>query len=376
MVVVMPPPGLENQTRRLCSGFRVKNTFVELADDEASADDFTSIAAKSCPPSMFKTATGKSIDLDEMLASKIPVNPGSMLHSSGKCRPCAWYWRPGGCENGQECQHCHLCESGAVKQRKKEKAMMMRQRKVAAASAQYGHGYFPTTRTGWKAESVAMHLDLHLPDDHISSCSELYPAQGFDMKACSASHSQGVPHSASPMKVPLPASFELFDFKNTFLNDITDEESDTTQSTRNCAEKEGNMGQQSAGTLGSQTNFDSLPLSPAQFKCKNTFIDDIVSDEDLEASHISSQELCVKSCPISTLRATKAPVTDSEPEMETEPKAESEPEKETEPKSQAGNRNGADQCEFPSIGSVEWTVGLARGSRARRAVRAGRCQKQ
>jgi len=50
---------------------------------------------------------------------------GSLLHGAG-CRPCAWFWKPGGCKNGEECCHCHLCPRGEVKARKKAKLAEMR----------------------------------------------------------------------------------------------------------------------------------------------------------------------------------------------------------------------------------------------------------
>merc|ERR1711879_649138 len=50
---------------------------------------------------------------------------GSALHSSGECEPCAWFWRPGGCEHGCLCKRCHLCPEGETKARKKAKKLMM-----------------------------------------------------------------------------------------------------------------------------------------------------------------------------------------------------------------------------------------------------------
>jgi len=47
---------------------------------------------------------------------------GSALHGTGECRPCSWFHRPGGCQNGADCRHCHLCPDGEVKARKKSKA--------------------------------------------------------------------------------------------------------------------------------------------------------------------------------------------------------------------------------------------------------------
>jgi len=51
---------------------------------------------------------------------------GSVLHGQGNCRPCAWFWKPGSCQNGTSCLHCHACPEGELKARKKAKQTMMR----------------------------------------------------------------------------------------------------------------------------------------------------------------------------------------------------------------------------------------------------------
>ena len=38
---------------------------------------------------------------------------GSAMHSSGQCKPCAWYWKPSGCALGANCVRCHLCGDNA-----------------------------------------------------------------------------------------------------------------------------------------------------------------------------------------------------------------------------------------------------------------------
>ena len=45
---------------------------------------------------------------------------GSKLHAQGGCKPCAWFWRPGGCHRGDDCKHCHLCPPGALQMRKRQ----------------------------------------------------------------------------------------------------------------------------------------------------------------------------------------------------------------------------------------------------------------
>mmetsp|Transcript_117818 Transcript_117818/g.293825 ORF Transcript_117818/g.293825 Transcript_117818/m.293825 type:complete len:594 (+) Transcript_117818:96-1877(+) len=54
------------------------------------------------------------------------AHAGSLLHGTGNCKPCAWFWKPVGCQKDQQCSHCHLCPEGERKQRKKSKMFMMR----------------------------------------------------------------------------------------------------------------------------------------------------------------------------------------------------------------------------------------------------------
>ncbi|CAE7255158.1 unnamed protein product [Symbiodinium sp. CCMP2592] len=51
---------------------------------------------------------------------------GSALHRSGQCRPCAWMWKPKGCQNAENCEYCHLCPEGELKHRKKLKIAAIR----------------------------------------------------------------------------------------------------------------------------------------------------------------------------------------------------------------------------------------------------------
>lgn len=51
---------------------------------------------------------------------------GSVLHGVGTCKPCAWHWKPRGCQNGFECKHCHVCQSGEIQRRKMKKQHPLR----------------------------------------------------------------------------------------------------------------------------------------------------------------------------------------------------------------------------------------------------------
>lgn len=66
-----------------------------------------------------------------------------MQHSSGQCRPCAWFWREQGCRNGSACTYCHVCPEGELKARKKNKiaAMKMGALTPMKASSQTSSGW-------------------------------------------------------------------------------------------------------------------------------------------------------------------------------------------------------------------------------------------
>mmetsp|Transcript_69953 Transcript_69953/g.198258 ORF Transcript_69953/g.198258 Transcript_69953/m.198258 type:complete len:205 (-) Transcript_69953:37-651(-) len=57
---------------------------------------------------------------------------GSDKHAQNECKPCAWYWRTSGCNNGDECIFCHTCENDALKSRKKEKIARLKAAKRQA----------------------------------------------------------------------------------------------------------------------------------------------------------------------------------------------------------------------------------------------------
>merc|ERR1712048_1115573 len=51
---------------------------------------------------------------------------GSVLHDFGACKPCAWFRKKGGCQNGTECMHCHKCSEKEIKARRKNKVAVLR----------------------------------------------------------------------------------------------------------------------------------------------------------------------------------------------------------------------------------------------------------
>jgi len=54
--------------------------------------------------------------------------PGSRHHGRARCKPCAFFHTKG-CENGENCGFCHLCEAGEKRRRQKVKIEKRRRRK-------------------------------------------------------------------------------------------------------------------------------------------------------------------------------------------------------------------------------------------------------
>jgi len=106
-------------------------------DEEVSSDDEPQQAAPSPSQSQRAGSRGKSplLELQQALTpaslnqdvneGDLPSS-GSTLHALGKCKPCAWHWKPGGCTNGRECCHCHLCPKEELNTRRKTKENAMR----------------------------------------------------------------------------------------------------------------------------------------------------------------------------------------------------------------------------------------------------------
>jgi hypothetical protein len=71
-----------------------------------------------------------------LTAPRVSFSVGAAGHYEGTCKPCAWNWKEGGCAKGSDCDFCHLCEEGAVKQRRRQKIAHLRSAEKAAKRAQ------------------------------------------------------------------------------------------------------------------------------------------------------------------------------------------------------------------------------------------------
>jgi len=134
----------------------VKNTFIDTIDGDTEDTPLFG-ATKSCPgtsyrrlsddgdeydseplglplkislrrPSVTWSSDDESSSVDDVAIVVCPLLPsrGSALHAAGMCKPCGWFWKPGSCSNGYECNHCHACPADALRARKKARQEALR----------------------------------------------------------------------------------------------------------------------------------------------------------------------------------------------------------------------------------------------------------
>lgn len=104
-----------------CAGSEAESTTYCGQDDESSSGlgSETDLAKGTVDQKMLAPpGLGKNAALPSL---------GSDIHGSGECRPCAWFYKPVGCESRQACAFCHLCPESALKHRKKQRRVAQRQ---------------------------------------------------------------------------------------------------------------------------------------------------------------------------------------------------------------------------------------------------------
>jgi hypothetical protein len=91
----------------------------ETAGRPAGVLELASLIAEPCEDT---TAAA----LDPRLGNPDMPTVGSAGHSNEQCKPCAFFWKSAGCENGIDCEYCHLCDRSEKKRRQKEKKDYLR----------------------------------------------------------------------------------------------------------------------------------------------------------------------------------------------------------------------------------------------------------
>lgn len=91
-------------------------------------------AARDEPLKVVREDTDDVFVIPEQCPPGVPSR-GSVLHGTGRCRPCAWFWKAQSCSNKEDCGYCHLCPEGELKNRKKTKVAQLRMGALAAQTS-------------------------------------------------------------------------------------------------------------------------------------------------------------------------------------------------------------------------------------------------
>lgn len=130
-----------------------------------------------------------SFSKNEKFARESSWSVGSVLHESGKCRPCSWYHKAQGCINGEDCMHCHLCPSGEVRIRQKMKLAAARRTALQSKTAERP-----------KVQQALPQGDVQIPNQPHHTRGLVVGAIRVDGESMGdlAQRTQHVPHCFSP----------------------------------------------------------------------------------------------------------------------------------------------------------------------------------
>eukprot|EP00913_Durusdinium_trenchii_P023725 g22284.t2 len=103
----------------------VKQTFLEFVPSEPRTSLGLAARSHSAPPPPRSSEATEDVEDDSnQSASSYQAEKaedtdhegehsiGSTSHRVGLCKPCAWYWKPGGCMNGAQCRQSRVCVGG------------------------------------------------------------------------------------------------------------------------------------------------------------------------------------------------------------------------------------------------------------------------
>jgi hypothetical protein len=110
-VMRMPAPGVDARTTAGEAPTSARKPMSVARSDLVEVDAASAAAAGTAGP--------RAADIVSLENRQPEWSRGAMFHCAGQCKPCGWFWKPQGCEYGQECCHCHLCPRGELKARRK-----------------------------------------------------------------------------------------------------------------------------------------------------------------------------------------------------------------------------------------------------------------
>merc|ERR1740121_699240 len=184
-------------------------------DEEYEDEDSDGSAAPQKPVSPDAEAVKVALPLQSRRKDPLP-SPGSIGHDTGECRPCAWFHKSQGCSNGDQCRHCHLCDEGEIRDRRKVKVSALRrqnsgqqQMEQALMMVQKQQEILITAQ--WQAQAMFMHAYMETQQAHamMQNAFAGYPtaAQDDDDDASDdpSSDSDTAPGLGSPARIETSA---------------------------------------------------------------------------------------------------------------------------------------------------------------------------
>lgn len=128
-------PEGEIKTRRKVKSSKLRSQRGDQEDGSDSESDDSSLPQKVRTSEGSEVVKKVSLPFPSKQGKQIPLpSPGSALHGTGECRPCAWFHKPQGCSNADQCRHCHLCDEGEIRDRRKVKLSGLKRQNAASST--------------------------------------------------------------------------------------------------------------------------------------------------------------------------------------------------------------------------------------------------
>lgn len=116
---------MEAESQETGSNASTADTQPYLGDVGFYADPWN-VAGQDMPWSGYGASSWREMPTFTDVAQPVLQTEGSGDHHLGRCKPCAFAWRPEGCQSGSDCKFCHLCPPGEKQRRKRVLRSMQR----------------------------------------------------------------------------------------------------------------------------------------------------------------------------------------------------------------------------------------------------------
>lgn len=167
MEMVRPPMNATTQLCQRVKGFKGRNVQNIRLNTCATANS-------SKGTSSSETSSRADNDAQLEFPSRELLNVGSRGHHLRKCKPCAFLYSVEGCNNGANCEFCHLCDSGEVKRRRQERKQRQRNHE-----RKHRHGACQRLHQSWRARNDVQSSIAGIPQGEYWQSFTNKPASRF-----------------------------------------------------------------------------------------------------------------------------------------------------------------------------------------------------